>query len=171
MFNFMTKLCAQTISHGLMDSALMREYCQDPTKWCLYLQDALAHIISSCKYLSGLNSGSLRSFPCQSFNHHSETSYVITLVHYYQSHFETWSRQKNVSLSFLVLLLFSFIDLVIVVLYVSSSLNINQLLPRVSSLHFLYPYPSLNLQIPKWRHFALWVGTAYKLKLKPCIQI
>ena len=36
---------------------------------------------SSCKYLSGLNSRSLRSFPCQSFNHHSETFHVITLNH------------------------------------------------------------------------------------------
>ena len=114
MFDFMTKLHAQTISHGLVGLALMREYCQDPTKWHSYLwirwiQDALAHIISSCKYLSGLNSGSLRSFPCWSFDHHSETSYIITLDHYYQLHFKTWSRQKNVSLSFLVLLLFSLV--------------------------------------------------------------
>ena len=42
--------------------------------------------------------------------------------------------------------------LVIVVLYVFCSLNINQLLPRVPSLHVLYSHPGLNLQILKLRH-------------------
>ena len=53
--------------------------------------------------------------------------------------------------------------LVIVILYIFCSLNINQLLPRVPSLYVLYSHPRLNPQILKLRHLALRVGVAHKL--------
>ena len=127
--------------------------------------------ISSCKYLNGHHSRSLGPFHASHIIiiiYHSETSMSSPSI-ISQSHFKTWSRGRIIYYRYHQL--FHFQYLVIVVLYVFRSLNINQLLPRVPSLHALYSHPGLNLWILKLRHLALQVGAAHKLKPKPHIQI
>ena len=150
-------------------------HCQDPIKWCYYLRICRPKIrwltsSPSCQYTNSHETGPATPFTPPHYS--SETTMSSPSITSTNHHSKTWSSCKL----FIIIILSNSIHSTLVYsyhcpVYLSPVWKSNQLLPRVSSLHILYSHPGLNLHILKLRHFALKVGTAHKLKLKPHTRI